>query len=64
MRAGEVALIEVVGFCGYKAAGDGLLLTVERVTLVSGKGVTVAEAPLVLVQPPPSELWLWGAGSG
>jgi hypothetical protein len=42
MRAWEVALIEVVAFCGYKATGAGLLLRVGRNTLVSGKGVTVA----------------------
>jgi hypothetical protein len=46
MQAWEVMLIEVVVFCGCKAAGAGLLLTVERNTLVSGKGVTVAGGTL------------------
>ncbi len=39
-------IIEVVVFCGYKAARDRLLLMVERNTLVSGKGVSVAGGTL------------------
>jgi hypothetical protein len=46
MRAWEVALIEVVAFCGYKATGAGQLLTVELNTLVSGEGMTVAGGTL------------------
>ncbi len=46
MQAKEVALIEVVAFCGYKAVGAGLLLTVECNTLISGEGVTVAGGTL------------------
>ncbi len=39
-------LIENVAFCRYKAAEAGLLLTVERNTLISGKGATVAGGTL------------------
>ena len=46
MRAWEVVLIEVVAFCEYKAAGYGLLLTVESNTLVSGEGMMVAGGTL------------------
>jgi hypothetical protein len=46
MRTREVIVIEVGAFCGYKAAGAGLLLTVERNTLVSGEGVTIAGGTL------------------
>ncbi len=46
MRAREVALMEVVTFCGYKDAGVGLLLTVGHNTLVSGKVVMVAGGSL------------------
>jgi hypothetical protein len=60
----EVALMEVVGLCGYNAAGAGLLLMVERNTLVSGESVMVFGGTLVLAQPPPLELWHWGVGLG
>jgi hypothetical protein len=46
MRAQEVALMEVVMFCGYKDAGVGLLLMVGRNNLVSGKLVMVAGGTL------------------
>ncbi len=46
MRAREVVLMEIVALCGYNAAGAGLLLTVERNTLISGKGMTVAGGTL------------------
>jgi hypothetical protein len=46
MWAWEAALIEVVAFCGYKATGAGLLLRVERNTLVSGEGGTIAGGTL------------------
>jgi hypothetical protein len=46
MRAQEVALMEVVTFCGYKDAGVGLLLTIGCNTLVSGKLVMVAGGTL------------------
>jgi hypothetical protein len=46
MWAQAVALIEVVAFCGYIDAGTGLLLTVERNTLISGKVVMVAGGTL------------------
>jgi hypothetical protein len=46
MWAREVVLMEVIAFCGYDAIGAGLLLTVERNTLVSGEGVTVAGGTL------------------
>ncbi len=39
-------MIEVVAFCGYKDAGAGLFLMVERNTLVSGKVVMVAGSTL------------------
>ncbi len=39
--AQEVALIEVIPFCGYNATGAGLVLMVECNTLVSGKGMAV-----------------------
>ncbi len=42
MRTGEVALMEVETFCGYKDAGVGLLLTVGRNTPVPGNLVMVA----------------------
>jgi hypothetical protein len=57
MGAREVALMEVVMFCGYKDAGVGLLLTVGRNTFVPGNLVMVAKGTLVLAQPPPLELW-------
>ncbi len=44
--AQEVALMEVVTFCGYKDVGVGLLLTVGFNTLVSGKLVMVAGGTL------------------
>ena len=46
MRAQEVALMEVVTFCGYKEAGDGLLLMVGCNTLVPGDLVMVAGGTL------------------
>jgi hypothetical protein len=46
MRAWEVALVEVVTFCGYKDTGVGLLLTVKHNTLISGKLVIVAGGTL------------------
>jgi hypothetical protein len=46
MQAQDVALMEVVAFCGYNSVGVGLLLTVERNTLISGKGMTVAGGTL------------------
>ncbi len=42
MRAREVALMEVVMFCGYEDAGVRLLLMLGCNTLVSGKVVMVA----------------------
>jgi hypothetical protein len=42
MRAGEVALMECVVLCRYNAAGARQLLTVERYTLVSGRGMSAA----------------------
>jgi hypothetical protein len=42
MWAQEVALMEVVTFCGYKDAGVGLLLMVGRNTLIPGNLVLVA----------------------
>jgi hypothetical protein len=62
MQAQEVALMEVEMFCGYKDAGFGLLLTVGCNTLVPGDLVMELEAPSILAQPPPLELWHWGAG--
>jgi hypothetical protein len=41
MQVWEVASMEVVTSCGYNTTGVGLLLTVERNTLISNKGVTV-----------------------
>jgi hypothetical protein len=38
--------MEVVAFCGYNAAGAGLLLMVECSTFVSGEGVMVAGGTL------------------
>jgi hypothetical protein len=46
MQAQAAALIEVDAFCGCKDAGAGLLLMVERNTLVSGKVVMVARGTL------------------
>jgi hypothetical protein len=46
MWAREVTLIEAIAFYGYKAAGAGLVLTVECNTLVSGKGMMVAGGTL------------------
>ncbi len=46
MRAQEVALMEVVMFCGYKDAGVGLLLTVGRNTLIPGAPVLVTGGTL------------------
>jgi hypothetical protein len=46
MRAQEVALMEVVMFCGYKDAGVRLLLKVGCNTLVSGKLVMIAGGTL------------------
>jgi hypothetical protein len=42
MQAQEVALVEVVTFCGYKDAGVGLLLMVGRNTLIPGNLLMVA----------------------
>jgi hypothetical protein len=42
MQAWEVASMDVVALCGYNNAGAGLLLIVERNTLLSSKGVMVA----------------------
>jgi hypothetical protein len=46
MWALEVALMEVITFCGYKDAGVRLLLTVGCNTLVSGKFVIEAGGTL------------------
>jgi hypothetical protein len=55
--------MEVVTFCGYKEAGDGLLLMVGCNTLVPGNLVMVAGGTLISsVAPPPLELWHWGVG--
>ncbi len=64
MQAQEATLIEVVAFCGYKAAGAGLLLTVERNTLVSGKSMTIAGGTLGSIAAPTYGAAALGAGSG
>jgi hypothetical protein len=46
MQAQEVALMEVVMFCGYKDGGVGLLLMVGHNTLVPGDLVMVAGSTL------------------
>jgi hypothetical protein len=65
IRAQEVALIGAVVFCGYKAAGAGLLLMVKHNTLVSGKGMTIAGGTLgSSVAPTLRAVVLGGAGLG